>query len=216
MDTEGIRSPSLSEYARFHGLAIDHRTNGFLGDLTTILHPETLQHDLTDLPSFLPPPIKDVLTEPRFQLNSRERTLLISSITAPVVPSWEDVLPRSHRVASLKLEIPLLTSDHAAELRNFTERPSLDLNDLNVLLEPVDHDNNEDVSWPSKYIGFAAEWDAKPLQERLLTTKRAVTYLQTALQDTYTPELHKAILDEALSYVKASRSFSINFRLTFH
>lgn len=204
MDAAKCCDPPLIEYARYHGLAVDHRAYDLLAELPPVTDFEATQDDFEGLLSFFLPATKDILAEPRFQLNSRERVLLANSIKAPAAPDWKNLLPDHHRIDNLKLEMPLLLADHAADMRSLSGRTTLVHEDLTVPLEAIDEENDEGLSWPSKYLSLAADWHAKIAREKLSTTKEAMLHLRESIQDGYTPELHEAVLKQALRYEKAS------------
>jgi len=182
--------PSLLEYARCHGLATDHRLQEI--DLSAAL--QTTTSDITGLFSIIAPPIP-LPKEPKLRLNKTEINLLTTSLQTPSPPSWDEVLPDHHRIRNLKLKIPLLLTDHAVDLKRFTERPSLDLDDLGIFAEQHGH----------CHFNLAEEWDAKVSGEKLQAAKQEIMYLQHIVQDQRTPEAYQQLLRDALpTYTRVS------------
>jgi hypothetical protein len=185
-------APSLLDYARYHGLAKDHLALDF--DLSAYF--DTIQDEL---PSSLPciaPPIA-LPKETKLRLNPSELQLLATDLLPPSQPppQLDGILPDLRRTHSLKLEIPLLLTDHEDDLLCFTKRPSLKLHDLGVVPERIDFPASD----------LAKHQDVKLSQEKLQVSKEDFLYLQHTLQAPYTPEVYQQVIEDALpSYTHVS------------
>lgn len=111
-----MSASSVLEYARYHGLASNHRSENIvrsvLGGYTHNSRYESAEETTPplypDFSSLVPP-----LEEPKLQLSRTVGTLLSSSVRPPeFFLLWDDFLPDTHRKKKLKLELPLLPTDH--------------------------------------------------------------------------------------------------------
>jgi hypothetical protein len=185
-------APSLLDYARYHGLAKEHLAL----DLDLSAYFDTTQDELPGSLSCIAPPIT-LPKEPKLRLNTSELRLLATDLLPPPLrpPQLDEILPDRHRIHRLKLEIPLLLTDHEEDLLCFTERPSLNLHDLGVLPERI--------GFPAS--DFAEHQDVKLSQEKLQASKEDFLYLQHTLQAPYTPEVYQQVIEDALpSYTHVS------------
>ena len=185
-------APSLLDYARYHGVAKEHSAL----DLDLSAYFGTIQDELPSSLSYIAPPIS-VPKETKLQLNTSELRLLVTHLrpSPPPPPAADEILPDPHQIHSLKLEIPLLLTDHEEDLRCFTKRPSLNLHDLGVLPERTS----------SPASDLARHQDIKLCQEKLQASKEDFLYLQHTLQAPYTPEVYQHIVEDALpSYTHVS------------
>jgi hypothetical protein len=185
-------APSLLDYARYHGLAKDHLALDF--DLSAYF--DTIQDELPSPLPCIAPPIA-LPKETKLRLDTSELQLLATDLLPPPPPplQLDEILPNPRRTHSLKLEIPLLLTDHEGGLLCFTKRPSLNLHDLGVLPERI--------SFPASDL--AKHQDAKLSQEKLQVSKEDFLYLQRTLQAPYTPEVYQQVIEDALpSYAHVS------------
>jgi hypothetical protein len=185
-------APSLLDYARYHGLAKEHLAL----DLDLSAYFDTIQDELPGSLSCIAPPIA-LPKETKLRLNISELQLLATDLLPPPqpLPQLDEILPDPHRIHSLKLEIPLLLTDHEEDLLCFTKRPNLNLHDLGVLPERI--------SLPASDL--AKHQDVKLSQEKLQVSKEDFLYLQRTLRAPYTPEVYEQVIEDALpSYTHVS------------
>jgi hypothetical protein len=196
---------SLVQYARYHGLAIDHQADDLLEDYSeeAILDLELAS---PKLPEFEVPPFEGLLNEPKFTLDDRGRVLLASCIRCPDAPSCRDALPRHHSIRNLKLELPLLMTDHTLDMRRFTSRPSFELRDLDLGLFVPDSNMNDILPWPAEEsFNLAPNWDKEMAREKLRVSKEALLYVQDTLRIKCEPTLFTELMKENLEYQEVSR-----------
>ncbi|KAJ4519239.1 hypothetical protein HRR83_004739 [Exophiala dermatitidis] len=172
--------PSVLEYARFHGLATDHRSGNLLGHLRHVSHsPEqekaadnALLPDAALALGILASPVE----EPRLQLGHRETRLLAESI-AEVRPAidWDVILPDPYRWRKLRIEEPLLATDHDLEVAAFRRDavrrfdPRVLLNNSVSLLSPPDGQFNDE------WTDIDGDQSLNDIQRRLKNEKLQVT-----------------------------------------
>lgn len=170
--------PSVLEYARFHGLATDHRSENLLVHLRHVsLSPEqetTADHALlldTVLGTLASP-----VDEPRLQLGHRETRLLSESINdvRPAI-DWDVILPDPYRWRKLRIEEPLLATDHDLEVAAFRRDaarrfdPRVLLNNSVSLLSPPDGQFNDE------WTDIDGDQSLNDIQRRLKNERLQVT-----------------------------------------
>ncbi len=193
--------PSLIEYARFHGLADDHLNQEFGRYLPSNLLPPIEGASLSDFKV----PCFELPLETKFILDSKAASLLASCVTSQRVRSSSDTLSDHHRAKKLRLEQPVLRTDHDNDMSRtgFRKLPKATLNLQCV--ELVKHKDEELASSPT-LTGLSAEWDKRIVEEKLQTTREVLKALQDTLRPVFTPEMHDAIVAEELASTKVSTS----------
>ena len=177
---EPFGEPSILEYARFHGLSIDHRA----------IHPLQYIIDTPSLPDVQDPPELfeidascGTLAPERLSI-SKEAAALLSSIRGTQSEDHvfdESVLPDTHRVRNLKMEIPLLRTDPELDLRDFQARVIPDLAAEHLPLEKVDEELDEGLTWPLSYEDLYQQVKEESESEKPMFSKEALLYLQSIL-----------------------------------
>ena len=196
--------PSLLEYARFHGLANNHIKQDiysfFPSDLLPFSEHARPELQVPHISSKVPP-------EPKFRLDSKATALLASSIRPPPAPHWSVALSDHRRLKKLKLEQPILSTDHDHDMKKIHYRKQRKIQALDLVPVKVNEDNDEGLACP-KMTGLAAQWDKKLAEEKLQTTREAFKALQGTLRPVYTSEMHEAIVAEALAVTKVWQCIS--------
>jgi hypothetical protein len=189
-------APSLLEYARYHGLAMDHHALDL--HLSAIFDiPRAAQ--LNPQSSLAPP--MPLPREGKFRLKKPELLLLAASIKKPALPSWDEILPDPHMVRNLKLEVPLVAGKEA-QPQSFHRRPGLDLEDLGVFQDCTDA--------PTKFLDLASEWRARLSNEKLRVTEKDLMYLHRALQAPFSAEEYEQVLKDVLPSYNSVSTISFN------
>ena len=172
--------PSLSEYARFYGLTIDHLESGPLAALSLShgLFDQFRDEDTLFNIDSMPEPIVNLDEK---LLAGQDAALLLASITevSRQNQSFSEITQLSpHRVRDMKIETPMLVTDHESDMRAFREPMVPDLANEHLPLESLDEESDEGPTWPSacqelpdRYIQIARE-------ERLELSIDALRYLQ--------------------------------------
>ena len=169
------------EYARFHGLATDHRLKHPLEDFACDDSPFGFSDDahLLDIQStkLSPPPERLSV--------SKDAAMLLASIRND---PFEDIilddcfLPNPHRIRDLKVETPLLRTDHDLDMQRFFQHIDPDLKNEHFPLEKVDEEQDEGFGWPSSYEKFLEKIRARTSTEKLSIPKGSLIYLQGVLK----------------------------------
>ena len=171
--------PSIIDYARFYGLACDHRK---LSPLQGLSLPENLGSLLDDPPELVHINLTDVkIPEERLAVDVGAASFL-SSIVEPAnqPPSYSDhdLGIDRHRVRRMKHELPLLRSDHELDVLHFASPIVPDLKNEFLPYETVDVEEDESLEWPSSYYALPDEFAKKSRSEKFEVSKDDFLYLQ--------------------------------------
>ena len=174
--------PSIIDYARFHGLACDHLQVSPLQELGLT---ENLGSSLDDPPDLVHiDPTDFKLPQERLTLDADAASLLqsISELQKqPPVLTEEDLGINRHRVQRMKLELPLLRSDHEVDVIEFKSPIVPNLEDEFLPLESVNIEEDEGLEWPSHYYALPDDLTKKAKSEKMEASKDDLLFLQDAL-----------------------------------
>jgi hypothetical protein len=191
--------PSLTEYARFHGLADDHLNQDILRRLPSDSPPFS---DDAGFPEFEVPCVGRLPSEPKFQLDRKAASLLASSIKPPQAPSWSNTLSGHHQLKKLKLEQPALRTDHDNDMRKIRFRKLPKVEAICLVPFNIGEEGSECLAWSPWLADLAVQWDRRVAEEKLQTTREVLKALQDTLRPIYTPDMHEAIVTEELAFTK--------------
>jgi len=197
-----MSGPSVLEYARHHGLASDHTSENILDHLHR-LPPTPAESDAEGdgrLPDLVPPDIAVDLQEPKLQLSRTGALLLAESIRKPdpAIP-WDTMLPDPRRVQKMKMEEPLLASDHDTDVAAFKREAAQGMNTTRLVqfctsTTDVSADYCDNV-WDGIESGrYLKEVEEILNAEKVHITKETILDLADALKDTVT----QADVDESM------------------
>lgn len=180
--------PSVLEYARFHNIA----TSG-IQDPLLMVPPviEDINLSLCDTPNF---PFIDLETI-QSEIRTRTREKLDANwasahVLSSIARSFLDEMSMGNhpgeggcpsnfgQVRDMKLEAPLLRTDHEIDMRMFRRRISLDFMEIDVPLEQLDDENDESLKFPSNFWSQPKQlWDVAQA-ERLSGVKDGLMLMQ--------------------------------------
>ncbi|KAJ9292750.1 hypothetical protein DTO271G3_8449 [Paecilomyces variotii] len=156
-----FQDPSLLDYARFHGIAIDHQS---ITPLDQVPQPhESLNDTLADPPdvpiinpSKLHCDLEQELRSEKLEIPKDAARFLSSVIQAASRKSididWDSFLPDRHRIRKLKLDLPVIKRNfdlNASPAR--AERIALDPIQLQLPREEVEDEHDEGLVFPKEY-----------------------------------------------------------------
>lgn len=174
--------PSILEYARFYGIALDHLKGNPLHELPA---PENILALLEDPPNvFQIDGTSGALQLERLAVGT-ETAVLLSSIQELGQQRRrfdEDVDLDVHRFQKIKQELPILLTDHELDLQSFAPRVVPDLENEHLPLETLDEEADEGLEWPSMYYELPHKFFSEAKAERLDTSKEGLLYLQEVLR----------------------------------
>ncbi|KAF9635152.1 hypothetical protein BFW01_g6047 [Lasiodiplodia theobromae] len=180
---------SVLEYARFHRICRDYAHSDPLDPRYLPQAPIFLLQDLTDPPvcsRFQPNEAPD--TSERLEIDAAAVNVLktVSALQNhhPVTETYSN--PRL--VRHLKVETPLLNTDHELDSIRFKKRDNLRLTDVNLPIEFTDDEKDEGLSWPSQCHGFSEQFYRDIESDRLEVQKQALLYLQSVAKQPAKPD----------------------------
>ncbi|ETI20770.1 hypothetical protein G647_07112 [Cladophialophora carrionii CBS 160.54] len=193
-----MSAPSVLDYARSHGLALDHTAEDLSNSLPC--PPLVMFEDEAELPEPDFSLFANELLEPKLQISQKGGILLAESIRdPPVVIDWDHFLPDRHRVRKLKIEEPVLVGDHQADFLRF-QRETASHRNADQYLETCSlisstSDQDLEKEWDDIQSGNAARRVENELaDERCHTTKEALIHLSCLLKNNLTDETKDEII----------------------
>ena len=193
--------PPIIDYARFHGLACDHRQ---LSPLRGLTPPENLRFSLDDPPELVHIDLSNVkVPEERLAMDAGAASLLSSiAESAKQSPSHsdQDLGIDTHRVRNIKHELPLLRSDHELDILQFAAPIIPDLQNEFLPFETVDIEEDEAFEWPSSYYTLPDEATKRSESEKLEVSKDDLLFLQHTLKPQFESVEHEAFEVDDLPY----------------
>ncbi|KAK4989546.1 structural constituent of nuclear pore [Elasticomyces elasticus] len=172
--------PSVLEYARFHKISHDYSSQPLWSPATLSVwaievHANTTDlEDISDLQA-----MARIREEERLELTRQEALLLKDAMVLPqLADPMERILAQRQRRQQMRVELPLLRSDHDLDMMHFTKRSSIDFSNVNFPLEHVDEENDEGIGWPSKFLTLPAEKQLEIDTEKLEITRESLLYLR--------------------------------------
>lgn len=186
----------LITYARFHGIAIEH----FVSDPLNLIRfdSEELNLSLEDPPDAPHVDLKTFfssISSKQKKINSsRNGAIMLSYVTRPLIHPdeiyrvYDDYLPNRHRLRSMKMVQPVLSSDCEFDILSFCRQKYLkeiQLTHLDLSLELVDDDAS--LSFPHILYDIWSELQGKLAREKMDCTRGILLCLQKARQTIQNP-----------------------------
>lgn len=197
--------PPIIDYARFYGLAYDHRQ---LSPLQALTLPEYLGPFLDDPPGLVHIDLTSVkVPGERLAVDAGAASFLLSiADSAKHSPSLsdQDLGIDRHRVRRLKHELPLLRSDHELDVLRFAPPIVPHLEDEFLPLETVDVEEDEAFEWPSIYYALPDEFAKKAKSEKIEASKDDFLFLQQTLKLQFERVEHGAFEVDDLPYKRVT------------
>ena len=170
--------PSILEYARFYGIALDHRERNPLHATSAS---DDISAQLTDPPGVFG--IDDSsATLPLERLSvGTEAAVLLSSIKElgrHARKFDEDIDIDVHRFRKTKQELPILLTDHECDLESFAPRVVPDLENEHLPLEKLDEEADEGLGWPLICYELPGKFFDEAKAERPDICREGLLYLQ--------------------------------------
>ena len=195
--------PSLLEYARFYGLAHDHRKTCPLANFRRadrfLDPPEDLLDELPINESNGCLPAEKLC----FEKDAVAHFAWIRTSLSEEPPIFnENTGFDVHRFGRLKLDLPMLRTDHEWDMIEFGPRIVPDLENEFLPFETVDEEADEGFTWPSKYNNLPDEFFERSKSETLAVSNEALLYLRDSMKGCEDDENLMSFDDGLLSYKK--------------
>lgn len=193
--------PSLLEYARFHGLARDYRSDDC--DLRSLLDCEIdASPDLLgNAPIFIIP--EHFLDNEKLLLDADARAFLASIVAMQEDFANVDHFGVRHR-KEVRLETPILRTEHALDVRSFGRNLPRPFKTAGLPFAHVVEENGEGFSWPTSYQSLPCQLRKWSQSEKLEMPRPILTYLTSAISDEYPPRNYDEIIAQDLIYRRVS------------
>lgn len=192
----------MLEYARLHGLARNYVVMNplvNLGQVDDCLGPD---EDLAGIP-----PINEFGGHPRVEklAFSKDALLLLESATKTaegVETTFHDFLFDTHRIRSMKQEVPEIRTDHGLDMMDFGRRSMPDLENDYMPMNLIDEEADEGLTWPLRYKTLPTEFTKRSESESLAVPSDALVFLRDTLQHLKGKNVPEFPDDEVLTYTK--------------
>lgn len=173
--------PSLTDYARFYGLTTNYLE---LDPLAGLPSHEAAHAELDDEPELFR--IDDEAEanplEERLAID-RDTILLLGSNTKDLKheSSFEELGLDPHRIRKLKLELPMLRTDHESDMQDFARKVKPDLANEHLPLELLHEEADEGLGWPPDLHALPDVLLDKCKAEKLDISLGLLDYMRIAL-----------------------------------
>ena len=196
----------ILHYARAHGLTHDPSTDPDIDPAAFLDSPEDQLAALEDPDDAVQLPTHPLPSE-KLSLDKEARVLL-RYLFAPhqaEQSAEKAAFERKRQLKRLKLDLPVLKTDHEYDVRLFRQKTDRILNqDIAFSPIPVDEQNDEGLTWPARYRQLKAEYDYKAYHEKVEIPRSTLTYLKDALSHDLTDEEKDDIYSQGLKYRRVS------------
>lgn len=211
MSSEGLEL-TVVQYARLHGLSVNHLAepppSSQIKELQEHI-PKSLTDD-TALPQIDLPP--HVNTQETLALDKRGAELLRAANNGLTTPEErEDIillLLDKRQTKKLRLEMPLLRTDHDSDIRSFAAWDNSHLKDGCLPWEPLDDEMDVGLEWPKRLKDLPAKVMEELGSEKTEIQKDILIYLQATIKVCLTAEDERQVWDSATSYKRVHKSKS--------
>ena len=201
--------PSVLDYARFYGLALDHLAVDPLENLKTLPEAQVLFEDGPDSFQITEDSIR--IPEERLSVDVGASSLLSEVFqlakSSPLI-DYSDYID-THRIKRLKVEQPLLHTDPDIDSQLFAPPVDPDLENESLPLETIDEEADEGLTLPSSYDRLADEHRSRIQNEKLEVGRETLAFLQDALYRPQKEEEPATFEDVGPTYKKVSLRLSM-------
>ncbi|TGO15353.1 hypothetical protein BTUL_0041g00380 [Botrytis tulipae] len=206
------------ELARSIGVSRDHQLDNASVEILLLMQ-EDIYHSFS---SDLNDDHLSLFTTPETNTNERlsvsiGAARLLTSIAQNENQESIDTLTHSllgpRDVRNLRIEMPILQSDHDFDVRGFARRDGFEVRpqDIKLPLELLSIENNEGLGFPSDFYNFETETFETIANEKIEVTRNSMVYLHTALNTTLTIENEQAIWESERTH---PRKFPVSCHVT--
>ncbi|KAI4709662.1 hypothetical protein J4E89_005678 [Alternaria sp. Ai002NY15] len=191
--------PSVLEWARAQGVCVNYET-----ELLHIRHLQSPSDDEFDRHLHEPSDatidtVVSGLVKEKLTVN-KDTALLLKAAHALQDELASDLTATNSRTRrrDLHQELPMLRSDHELDLLNFGDTVMPDFKNLHIPSEITVEENDEGFGWPTRYLDYPAQCDARVKTEKLAISREVLVYLQDTVRDAYVPEDGQRLEAESL------------------
>ncbi|KAL8769493.1 MAG: hypothetical protein Q9209_004554 [Squamulea sp. 1 TL-2023] len=173
--------PSILEYARFYGISKNHLEVDPLG---LVPPPDEPPLQLQTEPAWLQLSTSITRSPPERLVAVKAASDLLALTDPKQYKDFafgdSDLIP-THQNRHLKVELPLLRSDHEMDMLNFVHRVEPNLAEEFIPFEKVDTEQDEGLEWPSYCHAWPEMYFQKARNEKLEMTRDVIAYIKAVL-----------------------------------
>lgn len=141
----------------------------------------------------------------------KDATLLLASTnkTGTSTKEIDDIissLKDTRMPRKIRLELPLLRTDHDADCRSFTKREAAHIDQIDLPMEPLDDEKDEGMEWSRRTRAIPDALMKEVNEEKMVINMQSFADLHTYLKDDWTNEDQKELWATILPYKKVSES----------
>ena len=168
--------PSVLEYARFHGLTVNHLATCPIQQCIRDLSP--MESD--DEPMFLEVERSRAQIQHERLVVPKNALALLTTVTRAQGQELHlgQSLPKILPPRDMKVEPPLLRTDPEVDMQEHPHRAMPELAKELIPLEKVEDGNDESLQWPAFSHSLPAKVNARLASELLTISKDTILYLQ--------------------------------------
>ncbi|KAL8699796.1 MAG: hypothetical protein Q9201_005795 [Fulgogasparrea decipioides] len=174
--------PSILEYARYYGLCQNHLE---VKPLDLVPSPDVTLIQQHDEDEWLQLDSRITTPPPERLVAVKEASILLSATNPKQYDGCNfegfDPIP-THRVHNLKVELPLLRSDHEVDMLGFAHRIEPNLTEEFMPLETLDDELDQGLGWPSSCHALPEMFFQKAQNEKLEVAKEVIEYMKAAME----------------------------------
>jgi len=191
--------PSVLEWARAQGVCVNYET-----ELLHIRHLQSPSDDEFDRHLHEPSDATidtavSGLVKEKLTVNKDTALLLKAAHTLQDELASDLMVTNNRRWRrDLRQELPVLRSDHELDLLNFGDTAVPDFKNSQIPSEITVEENDEGFGWPTRYLDYPAQCDARVKAEKLAISREVLVYLQDTIRDAYAPEDGQRLEAESL------------------
>jgi hypothetical protein len=191
------------EYARECGLCTDYLKESPLGVLQSWEPFTTSAKDLEDPEGAArqETTANDLFRE-RLDVDPEARELLywiMKDDEYPFLYTLSEIEPLR---IDLKVELPLLETDHELDVLHFGHRPSPDFAHMNLPMEHTEREKDEGMEWPTRYLDLPQRVERKYGAEKLEFPREGVEFLVGIMKDMWSAEDMEELYANEIVYMK--------------
>ena len=142
------------------------------------------------------------LTKERLAV-SKEAALLLRAVhelQQQPDPLQDPSLQLHRRSKLLKVEVPILRTDHELDVQAFGNISIPDFSKQKIPLENVDNEKDEGLEFPSSYDQYPVKVNRDLESEKISIPREGLLFLSNAIRDTWTREDSERVISESGQY----------------
>jgi hypothetical protein len=205
---DGELQLSPLELARACGFCSNFMLEDPLYSQALTVLPLATEHDFDDpedAPSMTDASMDDPFVE-RLEIPSEAALLVQKVMLSDVNRLPLDRVPEVRVRKKLRMEPPLLHSDHEMDMKQFCHLRGARLAEAKLPLEHINTELDEGMEWPLRFLKLPDETMKTLSSERLEVPRETVKYIQGLLKDEAGERGHYQFDEQVEAYVKVSLS----------